>query len=351
MTHAIEVRAVSKQYGGVAALADVSLTVEPGTAVAVLGPNGAGKSTLIRLLATLDRPSQGEIRCHGELHYGPDNARIRATIGVALQETGVDPLMTGREVLQVAGRLAGWSARVARSRATQLLERFQLTAVADRLIRTYSGGMRRRIDLAAALVPDPSLVILDEPTTGLDPENRAALWTFIRDLVARDGKTVLFTTQYLEEAEALCDRVVFLAQGRVVAQGSPADLAQAVGSSTIRWTMEPNEATAIVSDLRQAGFACQAIGDTVEVWSTEPAVALADLLRRIGPVRLAHLAVLPPTLEDVFRAVVQRKPGTDDREEQEGGPHGDAPDLGGVDRAEPPRHAPPAVGAHSQSVD
>lgn len=312
LTTAVDVLDIVKHYGTVRAVDGVSFTVEAGECFGLLGPNGAGKSTLIRMLSTLERPSSGRMVRDPGFVYGPDDGAIRQTIGVALQETGVDPLMTGREILVLAGRLSGFKTVHAVARAEQLLERFQLRDVAGRQVRTYSGGMRRRLDLAAALVHDPSLIILDEPTTGLDPVNRELLWSFLRDLVRRDRKTLLLTTQYLEEADALCDRLLFINHGRTVAQGSPSDLKQAMGFSTIQFQVDGGNPSSVAASMRTLGLPGEVHGDWIRVVSAVPEEDILRIASGLSGERMRHLEIQPPSLDDVFRYLTGQKEGTAD---------------------------------------
>ncbi|HZD68321.1 MAG TPA: ATP-binding cassette domain-containing protein [Actinomycetes bacterium] len=241
---AIAVDKLHKRYGTVVALDGLSFDVAPGKVMGLLGPNGSGKTTTIAILSTALRPGHGRAAVCG-LDVVTDAAAVRQCIGFAGQYAAVDANLTGRENLALIGRLSRLPRRLARDRAEELLARFDLTAAADRLVRTYSGGMRRRLDVAAALTRRPPVLFLDEPTTGLDPESRSQLWTMIRELVG-DGATVLLTTQYLEEADALAEEVVILDRGRAVQVGTPAELKARVGSVVIELTFadEPNAANA-----------------------------------------------------------------------------------------------------------
>lgn len=301
MTPAIEIRNVVKNYGSVAALAGISFDVASGELFGLLGPNGAGKSTLIRIVSTLEEADGGTVRVGGD-EAGRGDAAIRAQLGVALQETGIDPLMSGYEILLLTGRLYGLSAPQAKQRTDELLTRFRLTEAARRLVRTYSGGMRRRLDLAVALVHEPSVIVLDEPTTGLDPTNRLALWALLRDLVKEDHKTLLLTTQYLEEADALCDRVLFIDHGRSAAEGTPDDLKRAMGYSLIQFTIEGAELGSFAAALQRAQLVPQIQGGRVQILSLEPEVDVLrlDAAATANGVRLRHLEIKPPSLDDVF---------------------------------------------------
>jgi ABC-2 type transport system ATP-binding protein len=227
----ISANGLSKRYGDLWALRDLDLHVPPGSVLGLLGHNGAGKTTAIRLLTTLALPTAGSAAVAGH-DVVAEPALVRSLIGVAGQSATVDGLLTGRANLEMVGRLYHLPAKVARERAGELLARMRLEDAGERLVKNYSGGMRRRLDLAAALVASPPVIFLDEPTTGLDPAARRDLWGLMRELV-RDGATLLLTTQYLEEADALADRVVVLDHGRAVASGSPAELKSQVGGERL----------------------------------------------------------------------------------------------------------------------
>ena len=231
MTYAIEAQGLVKRFGSTTALAGVDLAVPAGTVLGVLGPNGAGKTTAVRILATLLRPDAGTARVGG-LDVVSDATRVRRLIGLTGQYASVDDDLSGTENLVLIGRLLDLTGAQARARAAELLERFDLTDAAGRLAKTYSGGMRRRLDLAASLVARPSVIFLDEPTTGLDPTKRDEVWGTVRGLV-RDGATVLLTTQYLEEADALADSITVFDTGKVIAEGTPHQLKQIVGGQSL----------------------------------------------------------------------------------------------------------------------
>jgi ABC-2 type transport system ATP-binding protein len=230
-TAAIETLGLRKSYGGVAALGGVDLRVEPGTVFGLLGPNGAGKTTTVRILTTLLAPDSGKafVAGHDVVHEG---ARVRESIGLAGQYAAVDGNLKGSENLEMVGRLYHLGRRAARERSRELLAAFDLSEAGDRLVRTYSGGMRRRLDLAAALVANPPVLFLDEPTTGLDLPSRIALWESIEALATR-GTTVLLTTQYLDEADRLTSHIAVIDHGRVIAEGSPDELKARVGGERL----------------------------------------------------------------------------------------------------------------------
>ena len=252
---AISVRGLVKSFGEVRALDGVDLEAEPGTVLGVLGPNGAGKTTAVRILTTLLAPDAGSAQVAG-LDVVRDAAKLRARIGLAGQYAAIDDNLTGVENLVMVGRLYGERRRAARTRAHELLERFGLGDAGDRVAKTYSGGMRRRLDLAAALVAHPPVLFLDEPTTGLDPRSRIDLWATIEDLVA-DGTTVLLTTQYLDEADRLADRIAVIDRGRVIADGTSDELKNRVGGERVEVKLtHPEAAFAATLGARRHGRRC-----------------------------------------------------------------------------------------------
>src|SRR5438094_5719796 len=228
---AVRVEGVTKSFGATAALAGVDLIVPEGTVFGLLGPNGAGKTTLVRVLATLLAPDAGRAEVFGR-DVVRDAAAVRELIGLTGQFAAVDEILTGRENLRMFGRLFDLSPEESRKRAGELLERFDLADAGDRPVRTYSGGMRRRLDLASSLLTRPRIMFLDEPTTGLDPRSRNEIWGIVRELV-REGTTLLLTTQYLEEADQLADRIAVIDHGRVIAQGTGSELKDRVGGQIL----------------------------------------------------------------------------------------------------------------------
>ncbi|MGD0218865.1 MAG: ATP-binding cassette domain-containing protein [Acidimicrobiales bacterium] len=242
----IEVTGLTKHFGATTALAGVSFAVPRGAILGLLGPNGAGKTTALRILTTLTVPDGGKARVAG-FDVIRDAAAVRRNIGVAAQDATLDETLTGRQNLVMVGRLSGLARRRARQRADELLEQFELVDAADRILKQYSGGMRRRLDVAASLVARPPVLFFDEPTTGLDPTSRARVWRIIRDLVA-EGATVLLTTQYLDEADELADRIVVLDHGLVIADGTSAELKTRTGQARLEVTLSeahPEAAAAI----------------------------------------------------------------------------------------------------------
>jgi ABC-2 type transport system ATP-binding protein len=238
----IEARGLRKQFGPTVALDGLDLEVPAGTILGVLGPNGAGKTTAVRILTTLTQPDAGSARVAG-LDVVADAAAVRRTIGVTAQDATLDEVLSGRQNLVLVGRLSGLHGREARARADDLLGRFDLADAADRILKEYSGGMRRRLDLAAGLVTRPPVLFLDEPTTGLDPTSRVRMWDVIRELVA-DGATLLLTTQYLDEADELADRIVVIDHGRAIAEGTAGELKAQVGGARLEIALTHADAAA-----------------------------------------------------------------------------------------------------------
>jgi ABC-2 type transport system ATP-binding protein len=296
----VEAVGLTKSFGAVRVLDGVDLEVAEGSVLALLGPNGAGKTTAVRILTTLVRPDAGTVRVAGfDVVRAP--AAVRAVISLTGQQAAVDDEQSGRENLVMAGRLMHLGRAAARRRADDLLERFDLVAARDRRTRAWSGGMRRRLDLAMSLVAAPRVIFLDEPTTGLDPASRATMWDAVAELV-RGGTTIVLTTQYLEEADRLADRVVLLHGGRVAASGTPEELKAAVGGDRLDLAFDDPLALARAADLFPGAVAD---GDRLGVPSDGSAAHLhrvLDDLRAAGvPVR--RVTSHRPTLDDVFLAV------------------------------------------------
>jgi ABC-type multidrug transport system ATPase subunit len=303
---AVEVDGLRKAFGTVLALDGLSFRVPAGSVLGLLGPNGSGKTTTVSILSTALRPDAGRAIIGG-LDVVADAARVRRVIGFAGQFAAVDPNLTGRENLTLIGRLSRLGRAQARVRAGELLGSFGLTAAADRLVRTYSGGMRRRLDLAAALLHRPPVLFLDEPTTGLDPESRFALWDSVRDL-SLSGTTVLLTTQYLEEADTLADQVVIISAGKVADTGTPAQLKARLGTVLFDLGFAgPSVAETACSVLAAGGYQPDRDGAGVRVRSAAGSAALTGVLRALegrapDPV---SVAVHEPTLDDVFRSLTK----------------------------------------------
>jgi ABC-2 type transport system ATP-binding protein len=299
----VHARGLGKRYGELWALRDLDLTVPAGTVLGLLGHNGAGKTTAVRLLTTLAAPTAGTATVAGfDVAAAPEQVRPR--IGVAAQEATVDGLLTGRANLEMIGRLYHLPTAAARERAAELLELFGLADAADRLVKTYSGGMRRRLDLAASLVASPAVLFLDEPTTGLDPASRRELWRLLERMVA-DGTTLLLTTQYLEEADALADQIVVLDHGRVAAAGSPAELKARIGGERIAVTvaapaeLEPASAALAPFADGSADRDPEALAVTAPI---PPQTSLMDVVRALDGAGVEAIDVQrrEATLDDVF---------------------------------------------------
>ncbi|HET6403195.1 MAG TPA: ATP-binding cassette domain-containing protein [Candidatus Thermoplasmatota archaeon] len=309
----IRVRGVRKAFGKVQALRGVDLDVERGTILGLLGPNGAGKTTLVRILATLLRPDAGEASVAG-FDVARDAARLRHVVGLAGQYAAVDEHLTGRENLVMVARLNHLPKREAERVADDLLARFGLADAAGRQTRTYSGGMRRRLDLAASLVANPQVLFLDEPTTGLDPRSRLALWSIIEEL-RKNGMTILLTTQYLEEADRLADRIVVVDHGVIIAQGTARELKGKVGGDVVEVALADLDTLRRALDaLRDQGATADEAKLRVSLPAPEGSRTLADAIRRLdaAQVPLADISLRRPTLDDVFLAVTGRAATADE---------------------------------------
>jgi ABC-2 type transport system ATP-binding protein len=298
----IVVDGIKKHFGKVHALEGVSLEVQPGTVLGLLGPNGAGKTTLVKILTTLLVPDEGHATVAG-YDVVRDAAKLRHTIGLAGQNAAIDENLTGRENLELVGRLYHLPRDEAKRRADDLLERFELNDAASRMARTYSGGMRRRLDLGASLVGQPQVLFLDEPTTGLDPRSRLALWETIETLVG-EGTTVLLTTQYLDEADRLADQIAVIDHGKVIAEGTSDELKDRVGGERLEVSLEdPAQAEAAVRVLvPMSDEPPVADGALVRVAIRERTgsiVRAVQLLNQAG-VGVDDLVIRRPTLDDVF---------------------------------------------------
>jgi ABC-2 type transport system ATP-binding protein len=307
MTPTIEAIGLRKRFGKTVALDGLDLVAEPGQVVAVLGPNGAGKTTFVRMVATLLRPDAGELRVAGhDVRRRPQ--AVRRVIGLAGQSAAVEPAMTGRENLELVARLFGQDARTARANSATVLDQLGLVGAAGRLVRTYSGGMRRKLDLGASLVGAPRLLLLDEPTTGLDPRSRIELWDAIAALVAQ-GTDVLLTTQYLDEADRLAGRIVIIDHGRAVAAGTPTELKQRAGRNVIEVHVRdrgdlPRVAAALAGlDHGEAQIeeATRRVSVAVEAGTDRLRDALASL--DAAGAAVEDVALRPPTLDEVFLAL------------------------------------------------
>ena len=309
MTDAIIVENLQKRFGSVVALDGVSFSVPTGTVLGLLGPNGAGKTTSVRVLTTILQPDSGRAEVLG-LEVTKHGQAVRERIGLAGQYAAVDENLTGHENLRMIGRLSHLSKSVVQTRSVELLERFDLTDAADRPVRTYSGGMRRRLDLAAALVHRPPVLFLDEPTTGLDPSGRQDLWAVIEDLV-REGTTLLLTTQYLEEADRLADNIVVIDHGRVIAEGTAPQLKAKLGSTIVEVGFaDPATAQRAQAELARIGLCDVATASSiVELKVDDGARVVLDVVRALDGAKLEPetLIVREPTLDDVFLSLTGHK--------------------------------------------
>jgi ABC-2 type transport system ATP-binding protein len=315
---AIEVRGLVKRFGEVCALDGVDLTASQGQVLGLLGPNGAGKTTLVRVLATLLEPDAGAARVLG-LDVQHEAAALRERIGLAGQYAAVDENLTGLENLTMVGRLYGADRSSAKARGRELLERFDLVEAAGRATKTYSGGMRRRLDLAAALVAKPPVLFLDEPTTGLDPRSRLSLWGVIEDLVA-EGTTVLLTTQYLDEADRLADTIAVIDHGRLIAEGTSDQLKDRLGGERLEIRLDDpadlDVAVRVLAPMSDEPPTAEA--GLVKVGVRERRGAIVEAVRRLSEVGVGvdDLTLRRPTLDDVFLALTGHA-AEEAREEQE----------------------------------
>jgi ABC-2 type transport system ATP-binding protein len=300
----VEVEGVERSFGETRALCGIDLVVPEGRVVALLGPNGAGKTTLVRILSTLIPPDTGTARVAG-FDVEREPVAVRRSIGLAGQYAAVDETLTGRENLEMIGRLSRLSKSLAAERAQEVLERVSLVEAADRELKTYSGGMRRRVDLGAGLVARPRVLLLDEPTTGLDPANRMDLWAYLKELVL-EGASILLTTQYLEEADQLASQIVVIDRGRVIESGTPLELKHRLSGDVVELTVEDGD------NLDRAAEALAPVGTgppsvdrvmkRVSVPVRDGVNSLTDAVRQLdrAEVKLVDLALRRPSLDDVF---------------------------------------------------
>lgn len=303
MPPAIEARQLVRTFGDNRAVDGVDLSVESGQIYGFLGPNGAGKSTLVRMLTTLLNPTSGEAFVAG-FNVSTHAEDVRLRIGVALQDAALDPKQTGREILDLQGRLYGLTSGERRQRVAELLTLVDIGDAIDRRISTYSGGMRRRLDLAAALVHQPKVLFLDEPTTGLDPASRASVWDEVRYLNQQLGMTIFLTTQYLEEADELANRVAIIAHGKIVAEGTPSDLKRSIGADVIVARVGHGQGEDAARAVRSVPALdhVEVKGDQILVGATNGAAAISPVAVALAEARInvVELTLRTPTLDDVF---------------------------------------------------
>ena len=304
MTLAIKASGLAKAYGDVVALNGIDIEVEQGTVLGLLGPNGSGKTTTVRILATLLQADSGTASVGGfDVATQPDE--VRSVIGLTGQYAAVDEYLTGRENLELFGRLFHLSKFDAAKRAAELLDRFDLSDAADRGIKGYSGGMRRRLDLAASLIGRPNVLFLDEPTTGLDPRSRQGMWEVIEDLIS-EGTTVLLTTQYLEEADQLANRIVVLDHGNVIAKGTSNELKSQVGGDRIEIVVESvgdvAKAAGLIQEFGSAPAITEDLTKTILLPVAGGSTAIVNIVRKLdeNKISIADIALRRPTLDDVF---------------------------------------------------
>ena len=320
MSYAIQVEGLVKRFGATTALAGVDFEVAQGTVLGLLGPNGSGKTTAVRIMATLLRPDEGRVMVGG-YDVVRQAHQVRQLIGLTGQYAAVDDGLTGHDNLLMIGRLLGLRARDARARTVELLDRFGLTDAARRLVKTYSGGMRRRLDLAASLVGGPRVLYLDEPTTGLDPQSRSELWTIVRGLVA-EGSTVLLTTQYLEEADRLADVIVVLDRGTAIARGTPDALKASIGGQVL--DVRPADAgrlgtvAAIIGDLMAAAPEVH-VGSQMVTVPINDSTLLGEVVRRLehAGIVLTDLSLRRPSLDEVFLSLTGSRAGAESPAKEE----------------------------------
>jgi ABC-2 type transport system ATP-binding protein len=321
--HAIETERLRKEYeGGIVAVVGIDLAVDEGEVFAFLGPNGAGKTTTVRMLTTLLRPTSGRASVAG-LDLYKQQHEIRRSIGVALQEAGLDALATGRELLELQGKLCGLSSEVSRQRAGEMLELVGLTDAAERQVKTYSGGMKRRLDLASALVHQPRILFLDEPTEGLDPASRQSVWQEVQRLNKQMGMTVFLTTHYLEEADRLADRLAIIDHGTIVAEGTPAELKASIGADivTVAFRDSGVEAAKPVLEGMTGLREMRPEEGSVTLFVDDGTQAVAQVIRLLdgAGIEVAQVAVSHPSLDEVFlKATGSRLEGAETVQEEVG---------------------------------
>ena len=308
MTNPIEAEGLTRVFGDLTAVNSINLSVNEGEVFGFLGPNGAGKSTAVRMLTTLLKPSDGSAKVSG-YDVATEANMVRKNIGVALQDAAIDPLMTGNELLKLQAVLHGIPRQEGRARCAELLERVGLTAAGDKRVGTYSGGMRRRLDLALSLVHRPKVLFLDEPTTGLDPTSRVALWEEVRTLNKEIGTTVFLTTQYLEEADQLAQRIAIIDNGRIVREGSPATLKAGVGAPTLRVDVTDADFVAAKEIINKLGEERPARKGRIAIGLDGGTRAITAVLKSLEDqdIEVQHVELDEPSLDDVFADATGRR--------------------------------------------
>lgn len=308
MTNPIEAEGLTRVFGDLTAVNSINLSVNEGEVFGFLGPNGAGKSTAVRMLTTLLKPSDGSAKVSG-YDVATEANMVRKNIGVALQDAAIDPLMTGNELLKLQAVLHGIPRQEGRARCAELLERVGLTAAGDKRVGTYSGGMRRRLDLALSLVHRPKVLFLDEPTTGLDPTSRVALWEEVRTLNKEIGTTVFLTTQYLEEADQLAQRIAIIDNGRIVREGSPATLKADVGAPTLRVDVTDADFVAAKEIMNKLGEERPARKGRIAIGLDGGTRAITAVLKALEDqdIEVQHVELDEPSLDDVFADATGRR--------------------------------------------
>jgi ABC-2 type transport system ATP-binding protein len=321
--YAVETQELRKEFSGdVVAVDGIDLQVNEGEVFAFLGPNGAGKTTTVRMLTTLTRPTAGRASVAG-FDVATEQHSVRRSIGVALQEAGLDALATGRELLVLQGQLCGLSSAEAKVRAQEMLELMGLTDAAERQVKTYSGGMKRRLDLASALVHRPRMLFLDEPTEGLDPASRAAVWAEVQRLNQQAGMTVFLTTHYMEEADRLADRVAIIDHGRIVSEGSPAALKASIGADVVTVALRNGGvevARSLLADM-QGLREMRPERTSLTLFVADGSQAVANVIRRLdgANVQMGAVSVAQPSLDEVFlRATGSRLEGATNGTREDG---------------------------------
>ena len=308
MTNPIEAEGLTRVFGDLTAVNSINLSVSEGEVFGFLGPNGAGKSTAVRMLTTLLKPSDGSAKVSG-YDVATEANMVRKNIGVALQDAAIDPLMTGNELLKLQAVLHGIPRQEGRARCAELLERVGLTAAGDKRVGTYSGGMRRRLDLALSLVHRPKVLFLDEPTPGLDPTSRVALWEEVRTLNKEIGTTVFLTTQYLEEADQLAQRIAIIDNGRIVREGSPATLKADVGAPTLRVDVTDADFVAAKEIMNKLGEERPARKGRIAIGLDGGTRAITAVLKALEDqdIEVQHVELDEPSLDDVFADATGRR--------------------------------------------